>query len=126
MYDDIDELERAGYEVVELTPWHYQVTHNGVTCNIWPSKNKYMQEFGQGASIYDDVVAAVSSVVGPPGEPETPAERKARLKAQWAKEYPVPLDPVAEKIWRYELDITLAYLWRLIDKKRKHREAMDF
>lgn len=121
-YTDIKKLQRAGYEVIEQSPWHYQVEQNGVVCNIWPSKRKYMVEYGGGASFYDDVVEAVESIVGPAGVKETRAQRIARLKAQWAIDIPVPAFPEAEKVWRYELDLVVKMVQRAI----KRKDDMDF
>lgn len=121
-YDDINKLVRAGYKVTERSPWHYQVEHHGEICNIWPTKNKYMREFGDGASIYDDVVEAVASVVGPPGKRETMRERRDRLLDEWHKEYPVPQDPEADRVWREGLDKVVNEIHKLIAERR----AMDF
>lgn len=98
-YPDINRLRKVGYEVVELTEWHYQVTHNNIVCNIWPSKRKYMQEYGSGASVYDDVVDAVQSIVGAPGRKETYAERLARTKAYLDELYPIPIETEATRVW---------------------------
>ncbi len=125
-YSDINRLRKAGYEVVELTEWHYQVTHNGVTCNIWPSRQKYMQEYGSGASYYDDVVEAVQSIVGPPGRKETYAEKLARIKAYLNELYPIPIETPAIKAWRYELNIITNWVHRKTAKARQRREDMDF
>lgn len=116
MYADIRKLKRAGYKVIERSHWHYQVTQNDVTCNIWPSKSKYMVEFGNGASIYTDVVEAVASIVGKAGIQETRAERIARLKEFWANEIPIPAHPEADKAWRYELDLTVKCVQRRIQR----------
>lgn len=122
MYADIAKLKRAGYQVIQQSPWHFQVEQGEIICNIWPTKKKYMQEWGNGASIYTDVVRAVESIVGPPGVKETRAERIARIKKYWAEEIPVPRFPEAEKMWRYELDLLVKYVQRVIKK----RDDMDF
>lgn len=122
MYADILKLKRAGYKVEELSPWHYQVKQGDTICNIWPSKRKYMREFDNGASIYLDVVEAVAHVVGPAHTVETRAERIARLKKYWAEEIPVPQNPEAYAAWRYEIDLLVKYVARVIQK----RDDMDF
>lgn len=116
MYADIAKLKRAGYTVIQQSPWHFQVAQGDSVCNIWPTKRKYMREYGGGASIYVDVVRAVESVVGKPGIKETRAERIARLKKFWAEEIPVPRDPEADRVWRYELGVLVRYIHRRIQR----------
>ncbi len=64
-YDDIEELRDAGYTVEERSPWHFQVVGERVKVNIWPTKKKYMIEYGDGASYYEDVVEAVEELLTP-------------------------------------------------------------
>lgn len=125
MYYDIRQLERAGYEVREMSPWHYQVEQNGIICNIWPSKSKYMQEFGDGASIYEDVVEAVESIVGPAGIVETRRERGKRIADNLYKKYRVLRTEEWDE-WRYELDVLVNYIHRVTKKAQEKRDAMDF
>ncbi len=119
MYNDIRILKKAGYEVTERSPWHFQVEQGDSICNIWPSKKKYMVEFGGGASYYDDVVEAVASIVGAPGGRETRAQRMERLRKHWNDLYPVPQHPNDDDVWRTYLDIVVEEIHRKVD-------AMDF
>lgn len=116
--------------MIERSPWHFQVEQGDTICNIWPSKKKYMVEFGGGASYYDDVLEAVASIVGMPGGKETRAQRMERLRKYWQELYPVPEYPEEEAIWRQLLrpienriednvDMTLDGIRRKVD-------AMDF
>ena len=62
-YRDIDRLRSAGYQVIERSPWHFQVIGEPVLINIWPTKRKYMVAFDSGASYYTDIVATVKSIL---------------------------------------------------------------
>lgn len=64
-YSDIDDLREAGYMVQEKSPWHYQVIGEKTKVNVWPSVKKYMIDYGDGASYYDDVLEAVGSILRP-------------------------------------------------------------
>lgn len=85
-----------------------------------------MQEFGNGASVYDDVLEAVASVVGAAGRKETYAERLARTKAYLDELYPIPIETPEIKAWRYELKVLTGYIHRRVAKARQRREDMDF
>lgn len=125
-YPDINRLRKAGYIVVEQSPWHYQITLNDRTVNIWPSTQKYMEEYGAGASHYSDVLKAVESIVGVAGRKETYAERLAKTKAYLNELYPIPLETPQVKAWRYELSVITNWIHRKTKKRQELKDAMDF
>ncbi len=88
-YPDINRLRSAGYTVIEKSPWHFQVMGN-VIVNIWPTKNKFMQEYGDGAAIYEDVIEAVESLLKP---------GKERLE-EFRKEFENTYDWDAVALWQ--------------------------
>ncbi len=63
--EDIEELQEAGFTVQEMNPWHFQVIGETFKINIWPTKKKYMIEYGDGAAYYTDVVEAVDNLLHP-------------------------------------------------------------
>lgn len=63
-YQDIEDLRDAGYTVEQKSPWHFQVVGQK-RVNIWPTKKKFMIEFGDGASYYTDVVDTVDQILNP-------------------------------------------------------------
>lgn len=64
-YSDIDRIVDAGYSVREFSEWHYKVEGR---VNVWPSSRKFMLDYAGGASAYDDVLEAVRSLIGSPGD----------------------------------------------------------
>lgn len=99
-FRDIDILREAGYDIQERNPWHYQVMaavgKRILVVNIWPSKKKYMREYGDGAKYYEDVIEAVESIIKPKKKASVLVrEEFARIMA--------PLED-AQCWWRSELD----------------------
>ncbi len=64
-YQDIEDLRRAGFTVESRSPWHFQVIGEKTKVNIWPTKKKFMIEYGDGASYYTDVVETVDQILNP-------------------------------------------------------------
>ncbi len=64
-YQDIRDLREAGFVVEEMNPWHFQVVGEKLRVNIWPTKKKFMIEYGDGASYYTDVVETVDQILNP-------------------------------------------------------------
>lgn len=99
-YRDIDILVEAGYDVVERNPWHYQVMaaigKKIIVVNIWPSKRKYMREYGDGAKLYTDIIEAVESII-------RPKKKNVLIAREMFTELMKPLEN-AQRHWRSELD----------------------
>lgn len=99
-YRDIDILVEAGYDVVERNPWHYQVMaaigKKIIVVNIWPSKRKYMREYGDGAKLYADIIEAVESII-------RPKKKNVLIAREMFTELMKPLEN-AQRHWRSELD----------------------
>lgn len=98
-YHDISVLRKAGYKITEKSPWHFQIKQGKALVNIWPTKQKFMREYGNGASFYDDVVQAVESIVGKPGvkQPST------YLVDKYVRERQETTDPFAWDEWQQGL-----------------------
>lgn len=100
MYQDIERLKAAGYKVEQKSPWHFHVK-GPVTLNIWPTKRKWMIEYGSGASFYTDILETVREVIG---EPRKRHKRNPRwLLDQIIAQYEAgrtDADREAERIWR--------------------------
>lgn len=65
-FRDINKLQEVGYTIIECSPWHFKVYGQGNVMNVWPSKRKFMLEYGRQASFYKDIVETVKRHVGPP------------------------------------------------------------
>lgn len=94
---DIHKLKEAGYSVVQRNPWHFQIIGKKATVNIWPTKNKYMIEYGSGASIYTDVVAAVASIIG---DPKTLLVKRETIRERIAKEVALMYPPETQRLYQ--------------------------
>lgn len=121
MWADIVKLKDAGYTVEERSQWHYQVVTGRATINIWPSKKKYMREYGSGASFYTNIVATIEGLVGKPHATRTVEDVQAAIERKqrwWQTQVPIPRFPALYEAHRYELDLLVAYIKRLsVDKK---------
>lgn len=108
-YPDIGRLVKAGYKVIQRSPWHFQIEGNGTLVNIWPTKRKYMMQFDSGASYYTDVIKAVESIVGTPDG----VKPKRPLRDILYERYHVPKTPEQEfayQQWREGLEILVAQI----------------
>lgn len=54
IWHEITHLRKNGFEVLEQTPWHYQMVSGKTVINIWPTKRKWMVAYDSGASFYED------------------------------------------------------------------------
>lgn len=108
-YPDIGRLRNAGYKVIQRSPWHFQIEGNGTLVNIWPSKRKYMIQYGSGASYYTDVVKAVDSIVG---APDGAKPKKPLRDILWERYYVPPTleQQIAERQWREGLEVLVAQI----------------
>lgn len=53
-YHEINVLRQAGFNVIEHSPWHFEVISGKTVINIWPTKRKWMVKYDSGASYYSD------------------------------------------------------------------------
>ncbi len=84
MYYEISHLKRNGFNVVEKSPWHFQVIEGKIVINIWPTKRKWMVAYDSGASFYDgpDHLLRIIGEVYARGT-EKQAEEWRAHKASW-------------------------------------------
>lgn len=107
-YYAIEKLKTAGYVVEQCSPYHFKVYGWGTYVNIWPSSDKYMKAFGDGASIYTDVIKAVEEIIGtpeaikagkkhvrPPYDPYEDYTPQMLEACKWLEEH---RDPIFERI----------------------------
>ncbi len=103
MYHDIQRLKQAGYTVEERSPWHYQLA-GPIVLNIWPSKRKWMVQYGSGASFYNNfehLLEIVRNLIGEPGarRGRNPRWLVDRIHAEHESQR-TDADRDAERIWR--------------------------
>lgn len=58
-------LEAEGYDIRELTPFHYRVTAGfaeDVVVDVWPTSRKMMQLGAEYAEKYDDIVNSIAEI----------------------------------------------------------------
>lgn len=109
MYPDIEKLKKAGYEVKEMSPWHYHVV-GAVTINVWPSRKKYMLQYGSGASYYDDIMVVAANILGDPKTKiRNPRWLLDRLIAERDR-YVTDEDRAAVVLWRKDLSTHFGFL----------------
>lgn len=104
MWHDIQKLKRAGYVVIEQSPYHYHVHNNGrELINVWPSKRKWMIQYGNGASFYTDVLKMAQDILGEPGKKRKCRlkERQAEMMAEWES---WRTDEEREREWKFKED----------------------
>lgn len=94
-YQDIEDLREAGFTVEQRSPWHFQVIGEKIKVNIWPTKKKFMIEYGDGASYYTDVVETVDQILNPK---KKPSERVREMYAAITSE--IPGWQEAQDAWR--------------------------
>lgn len=67
--DDIQKIVDAGFQVVEKSPWHHHVYHDGTLTNVWYTTKKYMRNGWKGSKQYSDVQEVIQSFRKPTGKP---------------------------------------------------------
>lgn len=68
-------LQKHGYTVTASTPYHWVVRRKGARfgVNVWPTARKIMKQYGDGATVYSNLLEEINKVFGsPPKEKELP------------------------------------------------------
>lgn len=81
MYYEITYLREKGYTVNEKSPWHYEVIGKKTLINVWPTKRKWMIQYGSGASFYssaEDLYEKVDNILGKKRNPRWLLDRLLR------------------------------------------------
>lgn len=66
-WHEIEVLRKEGFQIAELSPYHFHVIKGKRYVNIWPTKRKWMVMYGSGASFYKDakeLLGIVQNVLG--------------------------------------------------------------
>lgn len=84
-YPEINQVQKAGYTVVQKSPWHFHIVNGDLLINVWPTKRKWMVPYSGGASFYTNLLATCEEVLGKPGQ-EKKRDPWAIVKRLWKEE----------------------------------------